>query len=82
MNDDGPNYCCESYPKSLTEGTSNPLGWADLPPFHIGQSYEDHPARPVSCARCGGAQFHVAQGNFFTAIRCPVCGWELCIHDG
>ena len=50
-------------------------------PFRIGQVYEDKPAIPKECA-CGSNTFHVAQGSYFTAIRCPECLWELCIHDG
>ena len=50
--------------------------------FHIGQCYEDEACKTVKCRKCGGDKFHVGKGNHFTAIKCPVCGWELCIHDG
>jgi len=54
----------------------------DGEPWHVGQSYEDEPARPLRCTTCGGTQFAVAQGSYFTALRCPTCGWEACIHNG
>jgi len=50
--------------------------------FHIGQEYDDTPARKLACVQCGGKQFEVAEGHCFTAIRCPKCGWELRIHEG
>jgi ribosomal protein S27E len=50
--------------------------------FRIGQSYADRPADTVACTRCGSVEFHVAQGHYFTAVRCPNCKWEYCIHDG
>lgn len=50
--------------------------------FHIGQSYEERPAKIVECAKCGGREFNVAQGSYYTAIRCIKCQWEVCIHDG
>lgn len=51
-------------------------------PFHIGQSYDRVPATQLRCRDCGGVNFHVATGSHYTALRCPVCLWELCIHDG
>jgi len=50
--------------------------------FHVGQCYEKEPAKPIACVKCNGVEFHVAQGSYFTAIRCPNCKWEYCIHDG
>lgn len=51
-------------------------------PFHIGQSYDRVPATQLKCKICGGLEFHVATGTHYTAMRCPTCLWELCIHDG
>ena len=48
--------------------------------FHI-----EHCNRPVAtlkCTRCGGTEFNVGKENYFTAIRCVVCKWEQCIHEG
>lgn len=50
--------------------------------FHIGQSYEETVAKTIYCKNCGGKEFNVGSGNYFTAIRCVKCEWELCIHDG
>jgi len=50
--------------------------------FHIGQSYEKKAAKVLECRKCGGREFNVGQGNFFTVIRCVKCEWELCVHDG
>jgi len=50
--------------------------------FHIGQSYERKPATPIECVKCHGTEFHVGRGEYYTALRCPVCKWEFCIHEG
>lgn len=50
--------------------------------FHIGQGYDDFAATTLSCKICGGTEFNVGVGHCFTAIRCPKCGWEVCVHDG
>lgn len=36
----------------------------------------------LSCVTCGGTQFLVAKGSYYTAIKCPKCGWEACAHEG
>lgn len=36
----------------------------------------------IVCKKCGSKEFHVAQSYCFTAIRCPNCKWEACIHEG
>jgi len=50
--------------------------------FHIGQSYEDVAATTVECKLCGSRSFNVGEGNYFTAIKCVKCKWELMIHEG
>lgn len=50
--------------------------------FHIGQSYDDEVARTFSCRLCGGAEFFVGRGSYFTAIKCCQCQWEWAIHTG
>ena len=50
--------------------------------FHIGQYYNERPAKAVACAICGSQQFNVGCDEYFTAIKCPHCGWEYCIHSG
>ena len=50
--------------------------------FHIGQSYEEVPASKTVCTDCGGSEFYVGQGSYFTAIKCTTCEWEICVHQG
>ncbi len=50
--------------------------------FHIGQCYDEEPAQTLYCKHCGGSEFKVGQGNYFTAIKCKKCEYEVCIHDG
>jgi len=50
--------------------------------FNIGQCYEDIPARTLICKHCGCDTFKVGQGNYFTAIKCINCEYEVCVHDG
>lgn len=50
--------------------------------FTIGQGYEGTPAKTLQCSICGGVEFYVGQGDYFTAIMCVKCRWEGCIHDG
>lgn len=50
--------------------------------FEIGQSYDDKPAKRLKCRTCGNTQFIVGVGSHFTAIKCPKCKYELCIHSG
>jgi ribosomal protein L37E len=50
--------------------------------FSIGQSYDETPAKTLVCKRCGGNQFNVGQGGYFTAIKCVTCQYEVCVHDG
>jgi len=50
--------------------------------FHIKQSYDKASPRLLECKICHSTQFMVGQGNCYTAIKCPNCEWELCIHEG
>lgn len=50
--------------------------------FHVGQSYTKNTAKTLACSICGGTEFNVGQDDFFTAIKCVKCQWEMCIHDG
>ena len=50
--------------------------------FSIGQAYEYRAAASLGCVKCGGREFNVGKGHCFTAIRCPTCGWEVCVHEG
>jgi len=50
--------------------------------FHIGQGYENRPAKTIYCKICGGNKFYVGQGDWWTGIKCINCGYEICIHSG
>jgi len=50
--------------------------------FEIGQIYDSTPAKKIRCKKCGGDKFMVGCGGYFTAIKCPNCEYEMCIHDG
>lgn len=50
--------------------------------FHTGQSYDDDKAQTIYCKKCGGKDFNVGQGNYWTGIKCTKCGYEVCIHEG
>ena len=50
--------------------------------FSIGQFYEEKPAKKIKCRKCGSDKFIVGIGDYYTAIKCPECKWEKCIHDG
>lgn len=67
------SYSGDEYYGSVSEDSS---------PFHVGQSYEQVPAVRLCCKGCGGLHFSVAQGDYFTAIRCETCAWEARIHEG
>jgi len=50
--------------------------------FEIGQCYEETPAKTLVCKKCKSKRFIVGQGDYFTAIKCEKCGYEICIHEG
>ena len=50
--------------------------------FEIGQGYDQVPASKIKCRKCGSGEFIVGVGDYYTAIKCPKCKWELCIHEG
>jgi ribosomal protein S27E len=46
---------------------------------------KDSPSGAIStlvCKICGNDKFIVGQAEFFTAIKCDTCGYELGIHEG
>jgi ribosomal protein S27E len=46
---------------------------------------KDSPTGGIStlvCKICGNDKFIVGQAEFFTAIKCDTCGYELGIHEG
>lgn len=50
--------------------------------FEIGQCYGKIPAKTLICRKCKSKKFIVGQGDYFTAIKCEKCGYEICIHEG
>jgi len=51
--------------------------------FHIHQSYEKRSnTQTIKCTKCGSSYFNVGSGDYFTAIKCVNCKWEICIHQG
>lgn len=36
----------------------------------------------IYCRICGGKEFYVGSGSYFTALKCIKCKWEACVHDG
>jgi len=50
--------------------------------FHIGQSYEEKVVDTLYCKKCGGKDFNVGVGSYYTAIKCVSCQWEVCVHEG
>lgn len=50
--------------------------------FHLSQSYEKKIVDTIYCKHCGGKDFNVGVGDYYTAIRCINCEWEMCIHKG
>ena len=48
--------------------------------FHIG--YGGVAASVLVCKVCGGREFNVGKGSWYTAIKCVKCLWELCVHSG
>jgi len=51
--------------------------------WHIGASDKTNSTQ-LKCKKCGSDKFHVArdEGQYFTAIKCPNCEYEICIHEG
>ena len=59
------------------------IDWTDDDTWNVKQFYgRDKPTERAVCSRCGGEQFIVGLQDCHTTIRCPVCRWELCIHEG
>lgn len=55
---------------------------SDCDEFEIGQSYDIEPAKKLICKKCKNDKFFVGCGDHYTAIKCPICKYELMIHEG
>lgn len=67
-------YPCDTYQDILEESDE------DL--FEIGQVYDNDPAKKLVCKLCGNDKFYIGKGDYFTALKCPTCLYEICVHDG
>jgi hypothetical protein len=77
-----PNNLVKSEDEYERRNDSDYVCYVNDDEFVIGQSYEEKPAQRMECLHCGGKQFIVGQGSYFTAIKCPTCLWEVSIHEG
>lgn len=50
--------------------------------FHIVQSQEQSCCSTLVCRLCHSKRFTVGQKEYFTAIRCENCGYQVGIHEG
>ncbi len=41
-----------------------------------------NPICAISCRKCGSDRLYVGVAQYYTAIKCPDCGWQTCIHEG
>lgn len=55
---------------------------SDKTPFNTGQLYTDTKAAKIYCKKCLSDKLFVGVDEYYTAIMCPSCGWEECIHNG
>jgi len=46
------------------------------------QSYDKGYPKTIICKKCGNDKFIIGQGDYYTAIKCPNCGYEIEIHEG
>lgn len=50
--------------------------------FNMDKSSYSGGISTLICKICGNDKFVVGQAEFFTAIKCDRCGYELGIHEG
>lgn len=50
--------------------------------FHLERNSDSEGISTLVCKICGNDKFIVGQADFFTAIKCDTCGYELGIHEG
>lgn len=53
----------------------------DADPFLL-KDYGEQGVVRQQCTRCGGLEFHVAEGYYWTGIRCVKCRLESVAHAG
>jgi predicted nucleic-acid-binding Zn-ribbon protein len=46
------------------------------------KTYSGEALATLFCKKCGCSEFMVGSSRYYTAIKCPECGWEECVHEG
>lgn len=50
--------------------------------FKTAECYSRAPCKKYVCTVCGTDKFEVGYVDYHTALRCPTCQYEICIHEG
>ena len=50
--------------------------------FHLKRGADQHGCSTLVCRLCGNDKFIVGQSQYFTALKCDRCGFEVGIHEG
>jgi len=58
------------------------LNKQDKNDFQMERGIQTDNIKTLSCKLCGSKNFGVGQAEFFTVIKCQVCGYEVGIHEG
>lgn len=74
----------EYYPDNLPlKHKDDPYKMIKTKDWKVGQCNEETVGtKTIKCSICGGTDFNVGSGSYFTAIRCVNCKYEICVHEG
>lgn len=50
--------------------------------FHLISDATETSCETLICRLCGNEHFKIGQKEFFTALKCDSCGYEVGIHEG
>ena len=50
--------------------------------FHLKRGTDNSGCSTLVCKLCGNDKFIVGQSQYFTAVKCDQCGFEVGIHEG
>ena len=50
--------------------------------FHLVSSIDESRCKTLVCRICGDDKFIVGQKEYYTALRCTNCNYDLGIHEG
>lgn len=70
----------ENYPEGVD--SDNVIELIENNDFSIGQCYDETPALTLRCKKCGTTKFIVGASDYFTAIKCENCQYQVCVHSG